>query len=105
MPTKRKAHPHAPQLYRVKDVAQVLGCSQALVAQWIRAGRLKALRLGDHTTRVERRDLLAFLKAHPYRPNPVAPSMQAAREAQAKQWAEAHGFSQAETQGAQWTAA
>jgi excisionase family DNA binding protein len=60
------------RLYTIAEVAQYLGMSKDTITTWVKAGRLKASRIGRFW-RIRPRDLEAFLDAPPpRRPRPSA---------------------------------
>lgn len=52
------------QLLRVSEVAQLLAVSDRTVRRWIQQGLLRSARLGNHTLRVERREVDRFRAKH-----------------------------------------
>ncbi|MCO6451194.1 MAG: helix-turn-helix domain-containing protein [Caldilineales bacterium] len=58
--------PTTLELYKLSEVAVMLGVSPRTVAAWIRSGELRALRLGrrGRLLRLRRPDLEAFLAAN-----------------------------------------
>lgn len=65
MATRRKAFPHAPQLYRAEDVAKILSVSYRHVIRLRDSGQLKGLWIGPRTWRVNRPVLLRFIRQRP----------------------------------------
>ena len=52
------------QLLRVSEVARLLAVSDRTVRRWIQQGLLRSARLGNHTLRVERREVDRFRDKH-----------------------------------------
>jgi excisionase family DNA binding protein len=49
--------------YRIDEVAEILGVSDNSIANWIRQGRLRAVRMGTKLVRIPRAELRRFLTA------------------------------------------
>ncbi len=57
---------HEPEYYTVEEVAELLRVSQPTIRRWIRAGTLRAERVGGRTIRIRREDVRpARAAAHP----------------------------------------
>jgi excisionase family DNA binding protein len=55
------------QLYRISDVARILGLNRQTATKWIREGRIEAVRFGTHRTapwRVTKSALERFIIEH-----------------------------------------
>jgi len=63
------------RLFSIAEVAERLGMSKDTIHNWIKAGRLKASRIGRFW-RIRERDLEAFID----HPPPMRPQAQAERE-------------------------
>ena len=89
MATPHVRQPHKPQVYRARDVAEMLGISLQLTKRLRQSGRLKGRWLTPATWVIERKDLLAYVRScprlKPHHPNDMAK----AREAQRRKWASA----------------
>ena len=62
---------HMDKLLKPKEVAEILSLSRWTVYQWIRAGRIEAVRLPDGRLRVPARELRKVVRRQrPAQPNP-----------------------------------
>jgi excisionase family DNA binding protein len=51
-----------PEYITRKHTAALLQCSDQLISKWIKAGQLRAYRLGTHAIRVRRSDIDALMQ-------------------------------------------
>jgi excisionase family DNA binding protein len=56
------------KLYKAQDVRRILGVNVARVHELIRAGELKAVRIGDRGTRVPEAALVEYLESRAIKP-------------------------------------
>lgn len=59
--------PENDKLYTTQEVADIFGVSPETIREWIRSGKLPAIRLKTRQMRVKRSDIAAFA-AHKYTP-------------------------------------
>jgi len=52
------------KLLTPKQVAKILGLSKFTIWRYIKAGKLKAIKLTSHNFRIEEKDLNQFIKKH-----------------------------------------
>ena len=52
------------KLYTSKQVAKLLGVSEYTIYRYIKAGKLKAIKLTAYNFRIDEKDLNQFLKKH-----------------------------------------